>query len=109
MGTDSFIVNIKTNVYKDIADNVKKIFHTSNYEVERLLPIGKTKKKIGLMKDELGVKIMTEFVGLGPKTYSYLIDDDSGGKKAKGTKKSIIKQKFKFENYKNVSKIMKLY
>ena len=38
------------------------------------------------MKDELHGKIMTRFVGLGPKTYSYLIDDGNSDKKAKGTK-----------------------
>ena len=41
---------------------------------------------IGLMKDELGGKIMTECVGLRPKTYSYLMDDDNSDEKAKGTK-----------------------
>ena len=44
------------------------------------------KKVIGLMKDELGGKIITEFVALRPKTYSYLTDDDKNVKKAKGTK-----------------------
>ena len=39
------------------------------------------------MKDELGEKIMTEFVALRPKTYSYLPDDGNSDKKAKGTKK----------------------
>ena len=53
------------------------------------------------MKDELGGKIMTKFVGLTAKTYSYLIDDGGEDKKAKGTKKCIIKIKIKFENYKN--------
>ena len=39
------------------------------------------------MKDELGIgKIMTKFVGLRAKTYSYLIDDGTDNKKAKGTK-----------------------
>ena len=38
------------------------------------------------MKDELGEKIMIEFVGLKAKTYSYLIDDGSHDKKAKDTK-----------------------
>ena len=47
---------------------------------------------IGLIKDELGGKIMTKFVGLKEKTCNYLIDDDSEDKKAKGTKKSAIKK-----------------
>ena len=53
------------------------------------------------MKDELGGKIMTKFVGLRAKTYIYLIDDGSENKKSKGTKKCIIKRKLKLENYKN--------
>ena len=40
---------------------------------------------------------MKEFVGLWAKTYSYLMDDDSKDKKAKGTKKCVTKRKFKFE------------
>ena len=61
----------------------------------------KIKEIIGLMKDELGGKIMTKFVGLRAKTYSYFIDDDSEDKKAKGKKKCVIKRKLKLENYKN--------
>ena len=49
------------------------------------------------MRDELGGKIMTKFVGLRAKTYSYLIDDGNEDKKAKGTKKYAIKRKLKFE------------
>ena len=45
------------------------------------------KKVIGLMKDELGGKIITEFVALRPKGYSYLTDDDKNVKKANGTKR----------------------
>ena len=41
----------------------------------------KTKKAIGLFKDELGGKILVEFVGLRAKTYVYLMDDDSEHKK----------------------------
>ena len=71
MDTDSSIINIKTkDFYEDIADNVKKRFDTSNYEVNRSLPTGKNKKVIGLMKDELGGKIMTEFAALRPKPSS---------------------------------------
>ena len=69
--TDSFIIHIKTvDFYKDIADDVKKRYDTSNYEVDRPLPKGMNKKVIGLMKDEKGGKSITEFVGLRPKTYS---------------------------------------
>ena len=69
MDTDSFIINIKTeDFYKDIAADVEKRFDTSNYEVNRLLPKGKNKKVIGLMKDELGEKIMKKFVSLRLKT-----------------------------------------
>ena len=53
------------------------------------------------MKDELGGRIMTEIVALRPKTYSYLMDDDSEAKKAKGTKKCVIKKVLKFNDYKD--------
>ena len=101
MDTDSFIMNIKTNdFYEDIASDVENRFDTSNYEVDRPLPTGKNKKVIGLMKDELGGKIITEFVTLGPKTYSFLTDDGNEDKKAKGTKKCVIKKMIKFNDYK---------
>ena len=102
MDTDSFIMNIKTeDFYKDIANDVEKRFDKSNYEVNRPLPTGKNKKVIGLMKDESGGKIITEFVTLRPKTYSYSTDDSKEDKKAKGTKKCIIKRMIKFDDYKN--------
>ena len=86
MDTDSFITHIKTeDFYKDIANDVEKRFDTSNYEVNRPLAIGKNKKVIGLMEDELQGKIMTEFFALRPITYSYLMDDGGTDKKAKGT------------------------
>ena len=53
------------------------------------------------MKDELGGKIMTEFVALRPKTYLYLTDDCKEDKKTKGTKKCVIKRQLKFNDYKN--------
>ena len=102
MDTDSFVMNIKTeDFYKDIANDVEKRFNTSNYEVSGPLPTGKNKKVIGLMKDELGGKIITEFVTLRQKTYSYLTDGGKEDKKPKGTKKSVIKRMIKFSDYKS--------
>ena len=101
MDTDSFIMNIITNdFYEDIASDIENSLDTSNYEVNRDLPTGKNKKIIGLTKDELGGKIITEFVTLRPKTYSFLTDDGKENKKAKGTKKCIIKKMIKFNDYK---------
>ena len=101
MDSDSFIMNIKANdFYEDIANDVGNRFDTSNYEVNRPLPMGKNKKVIDLMKDELGETIIAEFVTLRPKTYSYLTDDGKEDKKAKGTKKCVIKKMIKFNDYK---------
>ena len=77
----------------------KPPFYTT--EANRSLPTGMNKKLIGLMKDELGGKIMTEFVALRPKTYSYLTDGCEEDKKTKGTKKCVIKQRLKFNYYKD--------
>ena len=52
------------------------------------------------MKDELGGEIITEFVTLRPKTYSYLTDDSKEDKKAKGTKRCVIRKMIKFDDYK---------
>ena len=126
MDTDSFVMHIKTNdFYKDIASDVENRFDTSNYEANtsettagpsslerRPLPTGKNKKVIGLMKDELGGKIITEFATLRPKTYSFLTDNGKEDKKAKGTKKCIIKKMIKFNDYKKCllnGKMVKVY
>ena len=86
-------MHIKTeDFHKDIANDVEKRFDTSNYECDRPLPVGTNKTVLGLIKDELGGKIMTEFVSLRPKTYSYLTDDCKENKKAKETKKCFIKE-----------------
>ena len=59
MYTDSFIVYIKTyDIYKGIAKDVETRFDNGNYKLDRPLRKAKNKKIIGLMKDELGEKIM---------------------------------------------------
>ena len=98
----SLIIHIITEyVFEDISNYVEIWYDTSNYdENDKIsLPIGKNKKVIGLFKDELGGRIMKEYCARRAKTYSYLMDDDSETKKAKGTKKCVIKREIIFENY----------
>ena len=114
MDTDSLVYHIKTeDFYADIVNDVKERFDTSGYVPDgyyvhgtaarshRPLPIGKDKKVIWLMKDELGGAIMTEFVSLRPKLYSYKKLDGSEDKKCKGSKKCVVKKTLTFEDYKN--------
>ena len=99
--TDSFVIYIKTeDFYKDIAGDVERWFHTSNYDEQdkRPLPTGENETVLGLFKDELRVKIMKEFCALA-KAYADRLDDDTEMKKGKGTKKSIVKREIKFKNY----------
>ena len=65
MDTDSFIYEIETeDFYRDMAKDVEKRFDLSGYSKDENmpLPIRENKKVIGMMKDYLGGKIMTEFV-----------------------------------------------
>ena len=99
MDTDSFIIHIETeDFYKDIAEDIKKWFDTSGYNEKdkRPLPIGINKKVIGMFKDELNGKIMIEFCALRAKTYAFLLDDNTEKKRAKSTKKCVIKREIMF-------------
>ena len=101
--TDSLVYDIKTeDFYEDIANDVEARFDTSGYSKTdfRPLPIGLNKKVIELMKDELGGKIMTEFVALRPTLYSYKKLGGSEDKKCKGIKKCVVKKTLIFEDYK---------
>ena len=103
MDTDFLVYDIKTeDFYEDIANDVEARFDTSGYSKTdfRLLPIGANKKVIGLMKDELGGKIMTEFVALRPKLYSYKVLDGSEDKKCKEINKCVVIKTLTFEDYK---------
>ena len=97
MVTDSFNVYLKTDdIYKNIAEDVKTRFDTSNHELEfnfidKVLLKGKNKKLIGLMRDQLRGKIITKFVWLRAKQMTVVKI-----KKGKGTKKCVIKRKLKF-------------
>ena len=100
MDTDSLVYDIGTeDFYKDIAEDVETRFDTSGYVPGRPLPIEKNKKVIGLMEDELGGKIMKEFISLRPKMYSYRVEE-SEPKKCKGIKKCVVKKTITFKDYK---------
>ena len=100
MDTDSYVYDIKTeDFYKDIAEDIEARFDTSGYSNNRPLPVGKNKKVIGLMKDELGGEIMREFISLRPKMYCYKVGK-SEPKKCKGIKKCVVKKTIAFDDYK---------
>ena len=114
MDTDSFIIYVETDdFYKDTSNDINKWFDTSNFskDINRPLEKGKNKKVIGKFKDELGGLIMSHFCALRSKAYAFLIDSftdadyekrRSTNKKAKGTKKCVIKNNIAFNDYYNV-------
>ena len=104
MDTDSFVYEIETeDFYRDIANDMEERFDMSGYSKDdnRPLPIGENKKVIGLMKDELGGKIMTEFVALRAKMYAYRkIDKEVEKKRYKGTTKCVASEGLTVDDYK---------
>ena len=99
MDMDSLIYDIETNDFcRDIAEDVQDRFDMSGYNPDRPLPVGLNKKVTGLMNNELGGEIMTEFVTLRPKMYAYKTRS-AEFKKCKGIKK--CKKTISFEDYKN--------
>ena len=104
MDTDSLVWEIETEkFFRDITKDVNTRFDMSGYSKDdnRLLPIGENKKVIGLMKDELGGKIMKEFVTLRAKMYAYRkIDKKLEEKRCKGTKKHVVSEGLTFDDYK---------
>ena len=99
MDTDSLVYHIRTeDFYSEIVDDVQTryIWLYSH----RPLPVGPNKKVMGVMKDKLEGNIMTEFVVLRPKIYSYKKLDGSEDKKCKGIKKGVVMKTLTFEDYK---------
>ena len=100
--TDSLTYEIETSdVYQDFWNDKDK-FDNSDYPEDSQYFDKTNKKVIGKFKDEAAGMPITEFVGLRSKMYSYMKDNDKGGKTAKGIKKNIIKKNITHENYKNV-------
>ena len=103
MDTDRFVYEIENeDFYRDIANDVEKRFDTSGYSKNDNgpPPIEKNKKVIGLMKDELGGKIMTDIAALRAKMYAYKkIDKEVEEKRCKSTKKCVVSEGFTFDDY----------
>ena len=96
--TDSLIVKVDTeDIYADMSLNAD-LYDTSNYPADHPLYSDENKKIIGKFKDELGGKVMTEFIGIRPKMYSYV--GEESGKRAKGVKKSVLCKTITHDDYK---------
>ena len=98
--TDSLTYEIEAkDVYKDFFKDKDK-FDNSDYPKYSPFFYKKNKKVIGKFKDEAAGIPITEFVGLRSKMYSYIKDNNKGGKTAKGIKKNVIKNNIKHDDYK---------
>ena len=96
MDTHSFIVYIKTDdIYKDIAEDVKTRFDTSNYELDRPSSEGKYKKSNCINERRIRWKSLERICWIKSKN----LYDSSEDKKPKATKKCVIKGKLRFEDY----------
>ena len=98
--TDSLTYEIETvDAYKDFWTD-KDMFDNSDYPENSPYYCNTNNKIIGKFKDDAcGIPII-EFVGLKSKMYSYVKDNEKGGKTAKGIKKNVIKNNIRHEDYK---------
>ena len=99
--TDSLMYLIETeDFYEDILRDIHEWFDTSNYPKVHIsgIPTGDNKMVIGMFKDEVGGKIITEFVGLRAKNYSYVCEGKEN-KKCKGIKKSVTEKDIHHKDY----------
>ena len=100
--TDSLTYEIEAeDIYNDFC-NDKDMFDNSDYPENSPYHYNANKNFIGKFKDEACGVPITEFVGLKSKMYSYVKDNEKGGKTAKGIKKNVIKNNIKHEDYKSV-------
>ena len=99
--TDSLTYEIEADVYKEFWNDKEK-FDNSDYPEDSKYFFKENKKVIGKFKDEAAGIPVVEFIGLRSKMYSYIKDNEKGGKTAKGIKKNVIKKNIKHENYKDV-------
>ena len=95
--TDSGVYFIRRCMYI-ILKKFQKLFDTSNYPKDHFLYSAENKRKLGIFKDEMGGKPISQFVGLRPKLYSVLLENENK-KAARGVKKAIIRKHLRHEQY----------
>jgi len=100
--TDSLIYEVKTeNFYKDIREDVRERFDTSNFPQNHSSGILRMDKKVpGMFKDECGGEITSEFCGLRAKLYASFTKDGEEEKRCKGVKKPVVSKSIHLEDYK---------
>ena len=91
--TDSLMYEIETeDVYEDFSSN-KEMFDFSSYSTKSKYYDNSNKLGIGEMKEETGGVKIEEFLGLKPKVYSFLVEDNSQHKKARGANRDVVATK----------------
>ena len=87
--TDSLFNEIKTeDAYEDFSID-KEMLDFSNYSTKSKYYDDSNKLVIGKMKEKTRGVVIKEFVGLKPKMYSFLVDNNQH-KKAKGVNRNVV-------------------
>ena len=87
---DSLMYEIKTEDVYEAFSNDKEMFHFGNYSTKSKYYDNSNKLVVGKMKDETSGVAIEEFVRLKPKMCSYLKDDDTEHKRAKGVNRNVL-------------------
>ena len=99
--TDSFCYEFKRFDIFNFMKNNKEHFDLSDYPKDHELYCPDNKKVIGKFKNETSEKIISEFIGLRPKLYSFRTNDGKEKKTCKGVKRSVVKNEIKVDDYKH--------
>ena len=100
--TDSLTYEIEAEDIYKVFWRDKNKFDISDYPEDSLYFNNSNKKVSGKFQDEAAGIPKIELAGLRSKMYSYIKDNEKGGKTAKGIKKNVIKNDIKHEDYKKV-------
>ena len=88
--TDSLIYEIKTEYVHEDFNKDKEMFDFSNYAAKPKYYDDSNQLVAGKMKEETGGVTIEELVGLKPRMYLFLVDDNNELKKAKSVNKNIV-------------------